>query len=44
MMSLNEVNVEGIRNAISNNAGGIIILLPSNGWNEDLLAVRFQFL
>ncbi|CDS40658.1 nicalin [Echinococcus multilocularis] len=37
VMKLIEVNVEVIRTAISNNAGGILIILPTGGWDENLL-------
>ncbi|VDD76864.1 unnamed protein product [Mesocestoides corti] len=38
LMKLIEVTKETLRAAISNNAGGIIIILPTGGWSDDLLA------
>ena len=38
-MKLFEVSIEAIRAAISNYAGGIIVIMPTGVWNEDLVAV-----
>lgn len=38
-MKLIEVSIEAIRAAINNNAGGIIIIMPVGGWDEDLITV-----
>ncbi len=39
MMKLAEVTIESVRTAISNNAGGIIVILPVGGWSEELAEV-----
>ncbi|VDM00416.1 unnamed protein product [Schistocephalus solidus] len=36
IVKLAEITVEGIKNAIFNNAGGIIVLLPSDNWTDEL--------
>lgn len=43
MMKLAEVSMDNIRNAINNNAGGIVIVLPVTGWTEDLTSVNTFF-
>ncbi|VDK86530.1 unnamed protein product [Dibothriocephalus latus] len=39
IVKLAEITVEGIKNAIFNNAGGIIVLLPSDNWTDELRSV-----